>query len=275
MAKHNKKRNVGLIHEQLVRYASERIVECDEDRTQNAISILNNHFKEGSELYKEFRLFNALVHTKVQSSDIARRIILESKAACQNHNSSDLRTEKSLLIKIINHELDEKRFYNRKISEYKVFATVQALLNEWRGSNRLAPDEIVKYESSLEKWLTRDSEIETLTKKSDADPLALKLMIEKFNKKYLAHFNKEQTRLLEYKLLDDNEAVKKHVAEIKQRAEIALSNFYRVCDNDILNRKQTLVENRIYSMKVNASDETVKKALMLSSLIEQLEDNND
>ena len=27
MAKHNKKRNVGLMHEQLIRYASEKIVE--------------------------------------------------------------------------------------------------------------------------------------------------------------------------------------------------------------------------------------------------------
>jgi hypothetical protein len=81
MAKHNKKRNVGLIHEQIVRYASERVVDGDEAKTKKAISILSNHFRAGTELYKEFRLFNSLVHTNVSSKAIARRIIIESKDA--------------------------------------------------------------------------------------------------------------------------------------------------------------------------------------------------
>ena len=48
MAKHNKKRNVGLIHEQLVRYASEKIVEGKKSIAENAVNVLNSHFEEGS-----------------------------------------------------------------------------------------------------------------------------------------------------------------------------------------------------------------------------------
>ena len=55
MAKHNKKRNVGLIHEQLVRHASEKIVDGHKKQAKIAINILDKHFGERSALQKEFR----------------------------------------------------------------------------------------------------------------------------------------------------------------------------------------------------------------------------
>ena len=204
MAKHNKKRNVGLIHEQLVRHASEKIVDGYKKQAKTAVKILNKHFGGQSALQKEFRLFNALVHTRVPTRDLARQIICESKHACRDHDSTKLRREKSLLIRDINHQVDESDFYKRKVSEYKIFATVQALLNEWRGADRLGPDEIVKYEKVLENWLVRDVVPEQLNKIEIANPLALKIMLEKFNKKYLSSLNDQQARLLESRLAGDS-----------------------------------------------------------------------
>ena len=60
MSNHNKKRNVGLIYEQLIRYASKCILEGKTDRAEIAMQIMKEHFRPGTELYKEFRLFNAL-----------------------------------------------------------------------------------------------------------------------------------------------------------------------------------------------------------------------
>ena len=73
--KHNKKRNVGLIHEQLIRFASQNLVQGDKSKANLAINILENNFVEGSELHREFRLFNALVHTHVPTADLAKQII--------------------------------------------------------------------------------------------------------------------------------------------------------------------------------------------------------
>ncbi len=92
MAKHNKKRNVGLLHEKLVRRASEHLVEGDKKRADLNIGILEHCFRENTELHKEFRLFNALVHTKVPNRDLARQIISESRSACLNHDARKLRT---------------------------------------------------------------------------------------------------------------------------------------------------------------------------------------
>ena len=275
MAKHNKKRNVGLIHEQLVRFASEKIVEGVKSEAEIAIEILNEHFKKDSQLYKEFRLFNALVHTHASTSNIARRIILESKAACKNHNSSRLRTEKSSLIRSINHELNDCDFYDKHVNEYRVFATVQALLNEWRGANKLSPDEIVRYESTLEKWLTRPATNEALKKNEVADPLALKLMIEKFNKKYAKRLNVDQSRLLEYALSGDDVSTKNKIEEIRRLAQVNLTKFYKSCENKILNEKRVLVESRLRDFEVNCDDATIQRALVLSRLVEELENEDE
>lgn len=275
MAKHNKKRNVGLLHEQLIRFASQNLVEGNKGKANLAIDILNNTFKEGTELYKEFRLFNALVHTSVPTKELAQQIISESRLACINHCPHTLRSEKSNLIKEINHSLDSSNFYGRKISQYKVFATVQALLNEWRGAQKLGPEEIVKYENLLESWLVREVDTSGLDKNPDANPLTLKIMIEKFNKKYKTLLNDEQRALLESCLEGDDKMVEVHVENIKRRAKDSLQAFYLTCDNAVLIEKRKLVEKRIMSLTHNTTDETIAKAMMISSLINEMEGSDD
>ena len=89
-------------------------------------------------------LIRSLVHTRVSDVSLSRRIVSESKSACIGHNAAKLSTEKSSLIRDINHNLNSDNFYDQFISEYKVFATVQALLNEWRGNGKLFPEEVVE-----------------------------------------------------------------------------------------------------------------------------------
>ena len=275
MAKHNKKRNVGLIHEQLVRHASEKIVDGYKNQAKTAIKILNKHFGEQSALQKEFRLFNALVHTRVPSRELARQIISESKRACRDHSATKLRREKSLLIRDINHEVDEENFYKRKVTEYKIFATVQALLNEWRGADRLAPDEIVKYEKVLENWLVSDNEPEKLHTNRNANPLTLQIMLEKFNKKYRSMLNIQQAELLESRLSDDSAGVIDHVRNIKKKALRSLEKFYKSCDNKVLQEKQMLMEAKIRSLVPNSTDDTISKALTISALVSEMEEENE
>ena len=275
MAKHNKKRNVGLLHEQLIRYTSQNLVSGNKSRANLAIKILDTNFKQGSELYKEFRLFNALVHTSVPTKDLARQIIDESRIACINHDANKLRSEKSNLIKEINHSINSTNFYGRKINQYRIFATVQALLNEWRGAQRLGPDEIVKYESLLEVWLNREAPDKSLEKNPDANPLTLQIMIEKFNKKYKSVLNQEQIGLIEACLDGDQVLIEKHVINIKRSAKKSIDKFYQTCSNEILKKKRSLVEQKIESLDHNTADETITKAMMISSLIKEMEEKDE
>ena len=273
MAKHNKKRNVGLLYEQLMRFASCSILENNQEKAKESVDILCRHFKQGTALYKEFRLFNSLVDSRVSSRETARRIIDESKKACLAHDKNELRKEKSALIKEINHVLNDKNFYNQKSPKYRTLATVQALLNEWRGAGVLSPVEIVNYESVLEDWLTRPELKESTIKKRDANPLTLNIMIDKFKTKYDGKMNKEQRELIESYLYDKGDVLEK-VKLIKENVKIKIEKYFRECDNETLIQKRKAVEQKIDDLKENNSIATVSKAMLLSSLANEMVNEN-
>ena len=126
---HNKKRNTALLYEFLVRTIASALVEGDKKTSSTALKILRRYFKPGTQLYKEFRLFNALVKTTVSSSAVTSSIIAEAKAAAQTADIVALDREKSLLIRSINHALNIDNFYDHPVSEYRTYATIQTLLN--------------------------------------------------------------------------------------------------------------------------------------------------
>lgn len=274
MAKHNKKRNVGLLHEQIVRHASEMTVLKNREASNLAIDILVKNFSKDSALLREFRLFSSLVHTKVKTKELARRIIQESRRACAERDHTKLDTEKSILIKEINHKINRADFYHQPISQYRIFATVQTLLNEWRGASRLSPKEVIKYETVLEDHLTRSSKSENIEKVKDANPLVLNLMIEKFNKKYSRTLSSLQKELLEAKLSATSDEILLISKKIKESAFIAVNNYYSGCENKVLLEKQLKLEKTINSYKPGTSDASVAKALSLASLLNELEEKD-
>ena len=273
MAKHNKKRNVGLIYEQLMRFASNCVLEEDQSRAKKAIDILCRYFKPGTELYREFRLFNSLVDSNVSNKETARRIIEESKRACLKHDVNQLRKEKSSLIKEINHSLGQSSFYNQKSPKYRTLTTVQALLNEWRGSSVLGPADTVKYENVLEEWLSRPDTSVSSIKKEDANPLTLNIMINKFKQKYENKMNKEQASLFE-SYLHNKDDVSQKVEFIKSRATKVMKEYFYGCENKILLEKRPAVEEKINNLQIGSDQDAVSKALVLSSLINEMEKKN-
>jgi hypothetical protein len=273
MAKHNKKRNVGLIHEQLVKYASERTVERDTNKANEAVDLIVKHFSAQSELLREFKLFGALIHTKARDKEQARRIIEESKRLCQTHNASKLDREKTKLIHDINVNLNCEGFYDQRILNYKLFATVQTLINEWRGSNNLDAKEIVDFEQHLEDHLLREFIEDKLEKKENADPLILKIMIEKFNNKYGSAFDDNQKKLLEAKLSGDDELLIEKMKNLKNNIENGLESFFKECNNNVLLSKKSDVISTVKNFVPSACNEGLAKALVLANLLKEIKEN--
>jgi hypothetical protein len=75
---HNKKRNVGIIYELLLRNISSHLVAKNNKLAQESLDLLTNHFNKSSEIYKEFRLFNALANATVSDSAVAAGILSEA-----------------------------------------------------------------------------------------------------------------------------------------------------------------------------------------------------
>ena len=275
MTKHNKKRNVGLIHEQLIRYVASSLIARDKKSAEKAIAIITKHFKQDSELFREFRLFNALLNLPVGSRSLAERILLESKKSAITHSSQKLRKEKSNLIKDINHGLSQSaRFYDIKIESYRLYATVQTMLNEWRGMDSLSLTNKAKYEEQIVEHLARTSTA-VLKETFEADPLVRKLMFQKFEEKYKEHLSTQQQAVLESAILGDENNFSTIICEIKKKALITVNEFKKTCDNNVLLEKIDNVKTRIERLSEAKSDDTVAKTLHLVHLLEEMEIKNE
>lgn len=278
MSKHNKKRNVGIIYEQLLLSLSKAIVENDETRVRSIKNIINGHFSPGSELYKEFRLFNALIKTHTTSESLASRILEESKNAAREHDAQKLRSEKSLLIKDINHILNDPNFYAQPVSEYRAYATIQTLLNDWR-SNSINLGRIVEYEGKVHSMLLTPSKSEkNLQEETDnnVNRLTVKIMNEKFNKKYGAVLNEAQTRIINTYIFENTEYITEEFKSLKENSVNELNEFKKECSNNFLMKKINQVITNIKSLDENKiNDDQVAKFLLISKLRDEILEKKD
>lgn len=274
--KHNKKRNVGLIFAQLSQYVSEALVEGDIEKSKVALNILRQHFSQGTELFKEFRLFRAMMVTAVPSESLATSIIAEAKAAARNLDTRVLQQEKSSLIKDINYTISEDGFYNRRVPEYKSFATLQTLLSEWRSES---PDLAVisKFESELHTHLLKEKSIKELNdfKTPNVNNLVVEIMHKKIEEKYGDTLSDSQVDLLrEYVFSSTEENQKKfesYLSDVKSSALQSLNKFSYTCDNEILTEQISSVKKGIQSLKPDGvDDESISRYLTLIKLTEEL-----
>ena len=274
MAKvHNKKRNIGIIYEQMIKFICNRMIENDQESANKGINIIKESFKKGTQLNKEYKLFKALATTKDTSDNLATSIISEAKKACnQMFVSKKLESEKSQLIKKLNYTFGKGVIFKENIDNYRIYATIQTLLNEWRSEDS-SFDLMTEYEIKLHNSLTEKVEIKeesnnTLLK---VDSFTLKMMNEVFNKKYNSFLNETQKQLLECFINNDNELMKEKFSIIKENTKNKLDTYINDCNNQIISEKYSLVKKNIENLDSNIFDkENLQKFMTVSKLYEEL-----
>ena len=272
---HNKKRNVGVIYELLLRRISECLVNENTEDAQKTLDIISRRFKKGSALYKEFRLFRALAKSHVSDTAIAAAIITEAKFAARNTDTRLLKKEKSDLIRELNYSLNDPKLYRRYIPDYKMLATIQVLLNDWRDLGSSNIERMAQYESKVISHLIEEKDSVSLESEKDADVdgLVVKIMSEKINKKYSQKFDKDQRDILNlyaFSSLDDgnqnNEKIKNSLQEISEKSLNMLGSLESKSTNKIVSEKIASVKEKIISESDRSLDD--KKVVRFLTLID-------
>jgi len=279
---HNKKRNVGIIYEQLVRKVSEALVAGDSDRADVVLDVLKRNFRKGTELHKEFRLFNALVKTTVSSDSIAAKILTEAKTAAQDHDGTQLRKEKSTLVKEINHIIDDTSFYSTRIDDYRTYATIQTLLNDWRSGNKADIKRVALYEDKIHGWLTTEKsslDLEEL-RSNNVDKLTVKIMREKFNKRYGITLTSNQRSLIRELVFNreagNSDTVKSLMLEQKDSAMKSVDAYKRTCSSEFMLKKIPSVLEAVRSLDTDdVSDKNVARFLTTIKLSNEISEENN
>ena len=281
MTKHNKKRNIGIMYELLLRHISVRLIENDRKGALAATRIIEKRFGKDTELYKEFRLFNALAKTSVQNTEIAAAILTEAKNAARRFDQSKIKKEKSMLIRDINYSIKDKSFYYRSISEYRELANIHNMIQEWQKGDTSDLKKMVMLEqSALNHLIKQKSEIslddlEIKSKETNSDVLIERIMTEKINKKY-ADFSASQREILQKYALYSSDAgrhedLKRYLNTQKASSLKSLKNFGGINENSYLSKKINLVENKINNLDVTILDDaTISKFLTLTKLVEEI-----
>ena len=276
MAKsHNKKRNIGIIYEQIVQFICKKIMENDEQTSEKALKIIKESFKEDSQLYKEYKLFKALAETKSITSPLANSIIFEAKKASNNmFNKKALEKEKSALIKKLNYTFGKGKIFEESVENYRIYATIQTLLNEWRNPENANFELATKYEIKLHNFLIETPQIDARKNNLDlknVDNVTYKLMTEIFDKKYLNSLNENQQKLLSLYAKNSNEQLEENFRLLKNDTITILKEYIKNCDNKILIEKsRSILDNISKLQEDNTTKENLRKYLTLSKLKEEL-----
>ncbi len=278
---HHKKRNAALLYEWLVRTISRSLIDGDKKRSSRALKLLKRHFKPGTELHKEFRLINSLVKTTVSSEAVAASILKEAKDAARRHDIKALDKEKSLLIHGINRTMDEY-FYDQQIDEYRTYATVQTLLNDWRSAD---PDlgRMAKYEDQLVSWLISEKAEKpdvTVSEESNGSArLLMKVLMKRLNEKYTGSLNEVQKGLIRAYAFstatEDQTSVAKKLEEVKGGLLAAIDEHLAAGAADGLNEyvkaKLASAKEQLLAEKLDVVDDaTVTRFMLYAKLASEL-----
>lgn len=278
---HNKKRNSILLYEFLVTSISKSLVEDDKRKSAAALKILRRHFKKGTTLYKEFRLLNSLMKTTVSSPQVASRILKEAKDAAVGLDLNALDREKSLLIRNINHTINnDGSFYDQQVNEYRMCATIQQLINEWR-SDDADIAKVAEYEDQLMQWLLapkQDLSEHTLSEESPGTSrLLMSVMTKKLNEKYAGSLNEQQKSIIKAYALssasNDTSHLKNKLEEVRDDLSERIDSYVEEI-KDLPHLKTKLLETKSELMNENfekIDDLLITKFMIYSKLRTELD----
>lgn len=274
---HNKKRNVGITYELLLRAVSAALVEGDKDRAQRALAILETHFKKDSEIFKEFRVFKAISGSSVSNPSHASAVLSESRSSIRRIDQRKAEREKSMLIRDINHNLSDKDFYSRRIPNYRSLALVQTVINEWKQIDSADLSRMISLESQVIDHLTNsiDNKPAVEVKVGDnVDSLVVKIMNEKFNNRWGNKLSAAQREILNEYITITDETTPRFLEKAQSIKEAAIKSIDLACDktkNGILKEGSSKVRSQIENLNVEeVNDDLAMKLLTLTSLIQEV-----
>jgi len=219
---HNKKRNVGLVYEFIVREITRATLASDKAKVNVGKEILKTYFSKSGELLLELKAFKKLQNSNFSCKETALRFMDSVKTETKlNHKKLDV--EKTALIHEINKSFNSNgEFFNQFVPDYKSFATIQTVLNSWTNPEYIKEnnsfvhtleDKLLVYLTTPKQQVTPSPEID-ISKTNDK--LVVSLMHKKFEEKYGKLLNERQKNILREFILGNDEKLVSHLKEAKE-----------------------------------------------------------
>jgi predicted S18 family serine protease len=242
--KHSKFKNTAMLFELLTRQITSDIISSNESV---AIQILKKHFNKNTELIKEYRLYKTLCDERLKSDTKANMLIEAALKARRGLNRNKLQTEKYQLIKSIKENFDINSFFQTKVQNYKLLASIYKIFeyNEIENPIELTKSRITILENITSKTknsvITEDVAIANEPK--EVRLMAYKYLVEKFNAKYNNLSESQKVLLREY---IENVSNTNNLKSLVQTEAVTIKrlftkNMHRVKDKSLKIKLQEVV----------------------------------
>jgi hypothetical protein len=277
--KHSKYKNTGILFELLVRQiASDTMANKD----SSAINLVKKYFNK-TELAKEYKIYQILTSSNALSEAKAEIFINATINASSRLNKSILRKEKYNLIKEIRENYNIEEFFKAKINYYTQYAAIYNLVESHNSSEFVEPNQIINNKITLLEHITRkevnkDSVKDRILEEyASMDKgtrlLAYRVLLEKFNKKYVTLDVRQKNVLKEYiNNISNTTGLKEFVNkqytilhnELTELAQTVTDNTIKIKLNEVTNLLQPLGKNQ------NVKDENLISLLQYFQLVNEL-----
>ena len=274
--KHNKIKNTGILFELLTRQIT---VDLMESNSSKAVNIVKKYFKNGTQLGKEYELYKILTETKYNTESRAETLIEAVMDNRKKLSSGSIKKEKYNLIKEIRESYNEKDFFNTKINNYKVLASIYNLFEH---KEEVAPDKYVATKYTIVENITSQSKASKTNKtydylkkqEKDLRMLAYSTLVEKFNKKYSNLTKKQKTLIKEYiNNISNTNKLREYVDSEVEVVKDTLKTQIKKVDDKVTQIKLTEVVNQIDGLKKGkvVSDKQVVSMMRYYQLIGEID----
>jgi hypothetical protein len=242
--KHSKFKNTGMLFELLTRQITSDIISSNESVS---IQILKKHFNKNTELIKEYKLYKTLCDERLKSDTKANMLIEAVLKARRGLNKNKLNNEKYELIKSLKENFDIDSFFQTKVQNYKLLASVYKVFeyNELENPVEITKSRITILENITSKTnssvITEDVAIANEPK--EVRLMAYKYLVEKFNAKYSNLSESQKVLLREY---IENVSNTNNLKSLVQTEAVTIKrlftkNIHRVKDKSLKIKLQEVV----------------------------------
>ena len=188
-----------MLFELLARQITSDIISANESA---ATIILKKFFNKNTELSKEYGLYKTLSEEKFSSDSKANMLVEAVLRARKNIDRKKLGEEKYSLIKTIKENFDLNSFFQTKVQNYKLLASIYKIFEYSELDN---PTEITRSKITIIENMTLDNrsklneEVINLNEEpKEIRLMSYKILVEKFNKKYEDLSNEQKNLIREY-----------------------------------------------------------------------------
>ena len=273
--KHSKYKNTGILFELLTRQITSETIS---NIPPKAVGILKKFFGNNSTLLKEYQIYHALLNKKFEKEASATVLLETLINAHSKINKSVLRRERYNFVKEIKDTYNIEDFFKAKIPNYKVYASVYNLLeNQDANPLSIVNSKVHILEHITDKVLPNKPKKEMVMEeyeKFDKETRALtyKLLMEKFNDKYIGLADNQRILLREYVYNVSNNPklkafVNKEILVVKEEIKTLSKNTDQITQIK-LNEVVTLIKP--LCKKASVHDDNVVNLLNYYELVNEL-----